>query len=203
MNSQGLNAVRYLVRFISSLMLGMAVNSAHAETLPAINNEPSADERAFMQQAIIQSIKQSAEYQRQRQDCDELEQQKTDSIDCTVFKTALKDLDFLFQVGALSETHHKDIAAITSFCLYSGTGCYQWHLFVFLRQADGSLILQDRTALLSRRGGIHDFKIKDKAIYLFTFDIGKNDPGCCPSVKRSFKYSIHNGKLVEQKVHPN
>jgi|GEM_PF-6163432 len=117
MNIQELTPMRYLIRPIGSLMLGMVVNSAYAETPSTTHGEqPSANERTFIQQAVIDRIKKSAEYQDQKEDCDDLEQHGEDNLDCAAFRRAFNNLNFLFQVGALSETHNNDIAAITSFC---------------------------------------------------------------------------------------
>jgi len=182
--------MRFITKWIISSLLFIGVSFSHAQTI-------TEHDRAFIQQAVTASIKQSEEYQNSQEECNELGKEAADNIDCQAFNRALNNLDFLFQTGRLSESHDNDIAAITRFCLYSGTGCYQWHLFVFLRQDDGILKLLDRIALLSQRGGIHNFKIEHGDIFLHTFAIGKDDPGCCPSIKKSFKYSIHNEKLVE------
>jgi len=179
-----------ITRWIISSLLFIGIPLAHAQTI-------AEHDRAFIQQAIIASIKQSEEYQNIQEACNALSKEAADNIDCQVFNTALSNLDFLFQTGRLSKNHDNDIAAITRFCLYSGSGCYQWHLFVFLRQEDGTLKLLDRMALLSQRGGIHDFKIVSGDIFLSTFASGESDPSCCPSMPKSFKYSINNKKLVE------
>jgi len=182
--------MRLVTKWTISSLLFIGIPLAHAQTI-------TEHDRAFIQQTVTASIKQSEEYQNIQEECNELGKEAAGNIDCQAFNRALSHLDFLFQTGRLSKNHDNDIAAIVNFCLYSGTGCYQWHLFVFLRQDDGALKLLDRIALLSQRGGIHHFKIEHGDIFLHTFAIGKDDPGCCPSIKKSFKYSIHNEKLVE------
>jgi len=193
--------MRCPIRLIINSFLFFVIHFSSTQVVWA-STELTEHERTFVQSAIVYSIEHSDYYQSTKKTCQALAEDRINPVHCEILQETLtlEDIDLEFKTGHLSKNNN-DVIAIAMFHLEGNIGNIKKHLFVFLRQDDGSLKPPHHIALPGFVRGIEDFDIKNGVIMVSILELGEQDDLWSPSIKKALQYGydIENERIIELK----